>query len=141
MEYYGRLHDSEEHPVLTVNTQQDCSVREEDFQNLFGGVGYDNFLSEERPEAYMDWFGPEDEGESCSALSLKCTSLDDTAFEVYGLRTEEGEGFSRSNLTLQNAVDPVPVLLGNEYKGLHDPIRRGRHERCGVIGFLYYLSL
>jgi len=118
MEYYERLHDSEEHPIFSVDTVNDCYVKEDDLRDLFGKTGCDSFVSENNPGAITAYFGAEDEGSMCSILALKCAMLDDTAFEIFGLRTEEGEGFSKNNLTLQNASDPVPVLLGHEYKGI-----------------------
>lgn len=118
MDYYERLHDSAEHPVISVNTQQDCFVREDDFQTLLGNVRYDNFVDEDNPDAVTTYFSSEDDGDICSVLGLKCVMLDDTAFGIFGLRTENGEGFSKNNLTIQNASDPIPVVLGNEYEGI-----------------------
>ena len=118
MEYYERLHDSEEHPIFSVDTVNDCYVKEDDLRDLFGKAGCDNFISENNPGAMTICFGPEAEGDMCSVLAMKCAMLDDTAFEIFGLQTEEGEGFTKSNLTLQNTSDPAPVLLGHEYKGI-----------------------
>lgn len=118
MEYYERLHDSAEHPVISVHTQQDCFVREDDLQALFGNVSYDNFIDEDNPDAVMTCFASEDDGDMCSVLGMKCIMLDDTAFGIFGLRTEKGEGFTKSNLTIQNASDPIPIVLGNEYEGI-----------------------
>lgn len=134
MDYYECLHDSAAHPILTVNTQQECSVREDDFQELLGNGSYDSFVSEESPTAETIWFGSEDEGESCSALTIKCASMDDTAFKVYGLRTGEGEGFSRSSLTIEHASDPIPILLGYEYKG---KIPVGEAIEISYVGYSY----
>lgn len=117
MDYYERLHDSKEHPFFSVDTVIDCYVRQNDFRELFGDKGYDGFLSEEHPGAEMAYFGAEEDGDVCNVLTLKCAKLEANAFEVFGLRTEEGEGFSENNLTIQNATDPIPVVLGNEYKG------------------------
>lgn len=118
MEYYERLHDSEEHPISSVSTANDCYVKEDDLRDLFGKAGCDNFISEDNPGAMTTCFGSAAEGDMCSVLAMKCAMLDNTAFEIFGLQTEEGEGFTKSNLTLQNASDPVPVLLGHEYKGI-----------------------
>lgn len=118
MDYYERLHDSEEHPVISVNTYQDCFVKEDDLRGLFGNVSYDNFVGEDNPDAVRTCFSSEDDGDMCSVLGLKCVMLDDTAFGIFGLRTEKGEGFTKSNLTIRNASDPIPVVLGNEYEGI-----------------------
>lgn len=142
MEYYERLHDSEEHPIFSVDTVNDCFMREDDVKELFGGRGHESFVSENNPETISAYWGPVDDGEICNILYMKCAMIDDKAFEVFRLRTEEGEGFTKSNLTIQNASDPIPVLLGNEYKGIvsiGDPMEIGIAEDtylCRVAGIL-----
>lgn len=118
MDYYERLHDSAEHPVISVNTHQDCYVREEDFLALLGNVSYKNFLGEDNPDVVSIYFSSEENEDMCDALGLKCAMLDDRAFGMFGLRTEIGQGFSESNLTIQNASDYIPIVVGNEYSGI-----------------------
>ncbi len=134
MEYYERLHDSEEHPIFSVDTVNDCFMREDDVKELFGDRGHDSFVSANYPDAISTYFGSVDDEETCSVLFMKCAMIDDNAFEVFGLRTEEGEGFTRSNLTIQHASDPIPVLLGNEYKGI---VSIGDTMEIGIAEYTY----
>ena len=49
MEYYERLHDSEEHPIFSVDTVNDCFMREDDAKELFGDRDHGSFVSENNP--------------------------------------------------------------------------------------------
>ncbi len=114
MNYYEALHDSEKHPLISIHTGQNVFAREDDIKRLFGDVSYKGFLGKDHPQAFMADFGES----SCSVLEMKTIMLEDHAYELFDLKTEQGEGLSKENLTIENSSDSIPIVLGNEYKGL-----------------------
>ena len=44
--------------------------------------------------------------------------MDLRAYELFGLKVQEGEGFTEQNTQLASPSMPVPVLLGSSYKGI-----------------------
>lgn len=61
-----------------------------------------------------------DEG-VCSLLDMKGARIDLGAYRYFGLGIQEGEGFTEQNLRLECWSDPIPVLLGSDYKGIMKP--------------------
>ncbi len=110
--YCEEIRNLENHPLMSVATQQTMLVKES-FAERFGDKNFERFLSEDHPAAFMASFGRE----SCSVLDIKSVQLDFRAFQLFGLRTEEGEGFTEANTSIRHFSDPIPVILGYEYKG------------------------
>lgn len=145
LEYYDALTHMEKNPVYSAQTHQGISVREDDFEKMFHGNSYDGFLHENHSSAFMayaDFSGNGNQVESL--LELKSAQLDIRAYQIFALRTEEGEGFTEDNTTIKTAADPVPVVLGNDYKGIVRPGQRldimisgtGYVYPCKVAGIL-----
>ena len=117
MEYYETLRSSKDCPIISVEIPN-IIMKEEDVKRFFGDRSYFNFQLETRREAYMADFG--DEG-VCSLLDMKGARIDLGAYRYFGLGIQEGEGFTEQNLRLECWSDPIPVLLGSDYKGIMKP--------------------
>ena len=117
MEYYETLRSSKDCPIISVEIPN-IIMKEEDVKRFFGDRSYFNFQLETRREAYMADFG--DEG-MCSLLDMKGARMDLGAYRYFGLGIQEGEGFTEQNLKLAHWSDPIPILLGSDYKGIVKP--------------------
>ncbi|MCI8364540.1 MAG: hypothetical protein HFG34_06275, partial [Eubacterium sp.] len=117
MDYYETIRSSKNCPIISVQIPG-IAMKEEDVKRFFGERSYLNFLLETRREAFMGEFG--DEG-VCSQLELQGARVDLGAYRYFGLRTQEGEGFAEQNLKLEHWSDPIPVLLGSDYKEIMKP--------------------
>ena len=119
MSYYERIHNSKDNPMLSVDTQQGMNVREEDFIEYFADKEYKRFCHIDHPEPFIAYWGTYgDRDKQCSVLELKFAQLDFRAYQIFGLKTEKGIGFTKDNLTIQKASDAIPIILGNEYEGI-----------------------
>lgn len=113
MSYYEKVRNMENHPLMSVMTAQTMLMKESVVTEKFGDKNYKRFVNDNR-DSFMAYFG--DEG--CSVLEMRSAQLDFRAYGLYGLKTEEGEGFTAANTTLKYGSDAIPVILGNEYKGI-----------------------
>ena len=114
MNYYEAIADSEQYPMLSVNSSQNVYMREDDVKNFFGDRDYFSFLYEGQTETVTGHFGDE----ICSMQSMKSAQVDLKAYRMFGLRTEEGEGFTEENMRIEHVSDAIPIVLGNDYKGI-----------------------
>ena len=112
--YYEKLSNMDKHPLMSVMTAQNMLMKESIITEKFGDKNYKRFLDEYHQDSFMAHFGNED----CNVLDMKSCQLDLRAYQLFGLKTEEGEGFTEANTTLRQISDAVPVVLGNEYKGV-----------------------
>lgn len=117
MDYYETLRSSENCPIISLDTPI-IYMKEDDIKGFFGDRSYVNFQSEEQRESLATDFG--DDG-TCNVLNMKCAQVDLGAYRYFGLRTQEGEGFTEQNMRLRHVSDPIPILLGNDYKGIIEP--------------------
>lgn len=112
LDYYDELHVSKESPIISINIQQPLLFWDDDMEKLLGDAGYSG------PEvfpAYFDVYGGE---EVSGVYNLKSAQLDLGAYQMFGLKTQEGEGFTKQNMTLNDISDPIPIILGSDYKGM-----------------------
>ncbi len=81
-------------------------MKEEDVKRFFGDRSYNNFKPEpQREQEVMAEF--EDEG-ICSLIHMKSARIDLGAYRCFGLKTQEGEGFTEQNLRLSTGRIPFP---------------------------------
>lgn len=112
--YYETLKSLKEAPILTINTSQCVGVKQEDIEKLFGEKDFLPFADGEENIAELPFW---DDG-SHLTRDMKGAQLDLDAYRYFGLRTQEGEGFTEENMTIQRDGDPMPLLLGSDYKGI-----------------------
>lgn len=138
MDYYERLRGSERYPIFSAFTQQSMGVREEDYKQLFGDQDYKRFLAEDRAQPSQGYVGDK----VYSLFNIKCVQLDYRAYNMFGLRTAEGDGLTEENRILNQTSDEIPILLGSEYKGIIPvgqtiPIYFAEYSYpCRVVGIL-----
>lgn len=120
MDYYEALTSSAKYPFLSLMTQQPIEMREKDVKELFRDKNYTSFLDEMQPESFSGYFGPGTDGGTCLLHSMQSVQTDLQAYRFFGLRTQEGEGFTEENMTIREASDPIPIVMGSSYKGLVD---------------------
>ncbi len=111
LDYYDELHLSKESPIISVNLQQPLMVMEDDVRKLLDDAKY----SLDAFPACFDVYG---EGAEGGVLNIKSAQFDLGAYQMFGLKTQEGEGFTEQNMTLNDISDPIPIILGSDYKGL-----------------------
>lgn len=114
VEYYETLKSLEEAPILTINTDQPLGLKEEDVKKLFGEEDFIPFADGEDSVAELPFW---DDGVYLTR-DMKGAQVDLDAYRYFGLRTQEGEGFTEENMTIQRDGDPMPLLLGSNYKGI-----------------------
>lgn len=130
MDYYEALRSSKECPVISLDTPI-IYMKEDDIDRCFGDRSYLNFQAEWQREAFaMDF---EEEG-TCSVLNMNCAQVDLGAYRYFGLRTQEGEGFTEQNMKLEHWSDPIPIVLGSDYKGIVKP---GEEFSIWCWGYVY----
>lgn len=138
MDYYETIRSSKDCPIISVEIPG-IIMKEEDVKHIFDNRSYLNFLLETRREAFMAEFGEEG---ICSLLEMKGARVDLRAYRYFGLTTQEGEGFTEQNLKLAHWSDPIPILLGSDYKGIVKPGDEfslwcwGYVYPCRVVGIL-----
>lgn len=116
IDYYETLRSSEDCSIISIDTYQTIFMREEDVKNFFGDRSYSEFLESYQQEPVWAQFG--NDGDTTSILYIKSVRADLGAYQLFGLRTQEGEGFTEHNMTVKNISDPIPILLGSDYKGI-----------------------
>lgn len=129
MDYYEELSSSREYPFFSLNESQSVVMRDADLKSVFGEESYLNFLDDPEP-AYT--FYTEDE--QCLMWWLKGAQIDLGAYRMFGLRTVEGEGFTEENMEIQKASDAIPILLGNDYRGV---VEVGAAMDINCWGYVY----
>ena len=130
MDYYETIRSSKDCPIISVEIPG-IIMKEEDVKHIFDDRCYLNFLLETRKEAFMAEFGEEG---ICSLLEMKGARVDMRAYRHFGLTTQEGEGFTEQNLRLAHWSDPIPILLGSDYKGI---MRPGDEFSLRCWGYVY----
>lgn len=112
--YYEKLKSLEEAPILTINSSQCVGLKQEDVEKLFGARDFFPFADGEENIAELPFW---DDG-TYLTRDMKGAQLDLDAYRYFGLRTQEGEGFTEENMTIQRDGEPMPLLLGSNYKGI-----------------------
>lgn len=100
--------------VFSAYTEQSVEIRETDIRQFFGKRDYTNLLNSEERESFLGPFG---EDETCRQYRLNCVQADVRAYQMFGLRTVEGEGLTELNTVLAQNTAPIPIVLGNDYQG------------------------
>lgn len=138
--YYNSLCDFEDNPVISSATAQSMYVREDDMKKYFDNQDCSVFLNTERDDPIlMAYFGG---GEACSVMSMKAAQFNLDAYRLFGLKISEGEGFTEENTYVESEGASIPVLLGNDYKGIinlgetFDMDLGGNVFNCKVTGIL-----
>lgn len=141
--YYEDIHSLTDCRIMSVSIKQPLYIRRDDADAMLGKDMYKRFGDEEWGlDPVTASFGDSDNAEVCSLVLLQSDQFDLGAYNLCGLNVELGEGFTESNMTLDNADDPVPVVLGNDYKGLvgigseFDALYWNHVYRCKVAGIL-----
>lgn len=114
VDYYEELKSLDEAPIISINTGQPLGMKQEDVEELFGEKDFLPFADGEENVAELPFW---DDGTHLSR-DMKGAQLDLDAYRYFGLRTQEGEGFTEENMTVQRDGEPIPLLLGSDYKGI-----------------------
>ena len=139
MHYYDKLTSMEDYPVVSINTQQGVFARAKDIDNYFGDRDYTLFQTEWQTGAFMSSFGKD---ESCKVVNLQSAQVDLNAYRFFGLKVQEGEGFTEQNMKIDTASNSIPIVLGSNYKGIVeigaviDLSYWDRVYPCKVVGIL-----
>ena len=115
VDYYETLKSLEEAPILSIHTSQSVGLKEEDVKKFFGEKDVLPFTSggEVNVAEVPFW-----DGDTYLTRSMKGAQVDLGAYRYFGLVTQEGEGFTEENMTIERDGDPIPLLLGSDYKGI-----------------------
>ncbi|MCR5792830.1 MAG: hypothetical protein K6G65_06650 [Lachnospiraceae bacterium] len=114
---YQSMADSEKATLLSFYIQPSYFLKR-DMDRAFKTKSYDDMLEyEDSKESaiFEEMDLPSRKGEIYT--QLKTVEMNLGAYDEFRLETEEGEGFTKENMTLNNDRDVMPVLLGNNYKG------------------------
>ncbi len=139
MAFYEEISSLEQYPFFSLKDDQSVYIRDADLAGFVGGHDYAGFLQEDQKEAVCGYFT---EDETCFLWCFQGAQVDLPAYRMFGLRTVEGEGFTEENMTIRQASDPIPILLGNDYQGIVevgtaiDISYWGYAFPCRVVGIL-----
>lgn len=138
VDYYDEIHSLKDNPLISIDIQQTLALHESALNELLASSGYtgpSEFPTYFIPPEYLDM--PADYG-----IDLKSVQLDIGAWNMFGLNTQEGEGFNEQNMTLNDISAPIPIVLGSSYKGIIKTGTEmtvdywGYEYRCRVVGIL-----
>lgn len=140
MDYYNRIRNIDNHPVMSVNTYQYSLFSGDVVKALFGNKDYRAF----QPDEAEGSFEATIEGITSDYSSIKTIWLDTKAYNYFGLSTSEGDDLNDDNTTLNNVDDCIPIVVGADYKdyvhiGQQLQIARdgtGFMYKCKVVGIL-----
>ncbi len=138
MGYYEALTTLEEYPLFCMNSYQGIYMKKQDLDGFFGGGDYSGFLSEEQKDSVSGYFGDK----ACLLHCMQSAQVSLGAYRYFGMQVQEGEGFTERNLEVEDADDPIPVLLGSDYKGIieigaeFEALYWEKVYPCRVVGIL-----
>ena len=112
MDYYNRIRNIDNHPVMSVNTYQYSLFSGDVVKALFGNKDYRAF----QPDEAEGSFEATIEGITSDYSSIKTIWLDTKAYNYFGLSTSEGDDLNDDNTTLNNVDDCIPIVVGADYK-------------------------
>jgi len=131
--YYDEIINIDRCPFFSIHTTQSLTMREKDLNDMFGNTEYYQFSDDEELGTIMGYFGQDAEGEVCEMRAVSSMQMDMQACKIFGVKVQEGEGFTEENMLIDDNSDCVPVLLGNDYKGLIDIGTEFETDYCGFI--------
>lgn len=137
--YCRKIQENEDYNIIAEDVDQPNIIRENDARNFFKDKDYTNFLDRNNPKPFSGYFGTDETG---VMLELKACELNLNAYNLFGLKIEKGECFTKENLTIKSPSDNIPIIVGNEYTGIFDIGDRiemsaaGYIFPCQVIGIL-----
>ncbi|MBE5936794.1 MAG: hypothetical protein E7265_02055 [Lachnospiraceae bacterium] len=141
--YYQDIHSIPDCKIMSSLIEQPVYIRRDDADLLLGKDVYKRFCDDEwGDEPITAMFGEDNNAEICSTVCLQSDQFDLNAYNLCNLTVEVGEGFNENNMTIKDAGDSVPIILGNDYKGLVeigselDILYWDNVYRCRVIGIL-----
>lgn len=116
---YGELQKAESFDLISARDWQSIYLETDLMDGRFGERQYDQLLHDndgdlEPEQCYVEI----KQGDKVlSLVAIQSVQMDRGAYQAFGLRTVEGEGFTRENTTLDSADAPIPVVLGYDYQG------------------------
>lgn len=130
LEYFNDVAFYDNHPMCFAFTQQSMFAVWDELEPLFEKSEYRRFLTKE----HLSSFPSSLQGKEVFLVDLKCVNLDYNAYRMFGLQTVEGEGITEKNTLLNTLKDDIPVVLGNEYKGI---LKVGDRFRLSLVDYVY----
>lgn len=131
MNYYEEITGRDKFSIFSVNPNLYLYMKEEDFEQHIGtqnGKGFLNFNGDQHVGSQMF-------DKPCKIVTVNCMGVDLNAYRLFGLRTNEGQDFNDDNLTIDNATDCIPIILGSNYRDYFE-IGDTIELTCGVHDFL-----
>ncbi len=120
MDYDEALRASKEYPILSF-TEGDVWIEDEEMGRIFGERSNKDFLGMDLDGETVEADARLVDGHTYTGSRYKSVQMDASSFRFYGLRMQEGEELNENNLLLEHASDPVPIVLGSQYKDLLKP--------------------
>ena len=103
-------------PVLSLS-EGGVTAKDEEMDRFFGERSNKDFLEDLDGET-MESSPMAIDGQTYLVSRYKGVQMDAASFRFFGLRVQEGEELNENNLILAHASDPVPIVLGSQYKGI-----------------------
>lgn len=113
---YRELSTADDFDIASFRKDQ-CLYLEESFlDEKFGAGNYDQFIDAQGlPVEYCYNELPDGDG-VYHGVAVKSVQISRAAYELFGLRTELGEGLTEENTTFSSSSRPLPLIFGNNYK-------------------------
>ncbi|MCR5792833.1 MAG: hypothetical protein K6G65_06665 [Lachnospiraceae bacterium] len=117
-EVYKEISDNDVLDFMSFQSHQSITVKKELMDGKFGKGKYNDVLDfEEKPSDAYVLYKANKYYETHVSAGLRAAQMDLNAYQMLDLKVDEGEGFTKENLTLDSDEDCLPVVLGHNYLG------------------------
>lgn len=120
MDYEKALRTSQDYPILSFS-EGGVDVRDEEMDRFFGEKSNKDFLDVDLDGERYESIPVMIDGQTYLTSRYKSIQMDAASFRFFGLRVQEGEELHEDHLILEHISDPVPIVVGSQYRGIVEP--------------------
>ncbi len=117
MEYEAELRSSRDYPILSF-ADGAIDLKDEEMARFFGERSNKDFLDVMEDGETMESSPGMIDGQTYLLSRYRGMQMDAASFRFFGLRVQEGEELHEDHLILEHVSDPVPIVVGSQYKGI-----------------------
>lgn len=114
---YRELDTADNFDIASFRKDQSLYLEESFLDEKLGAGNYDQMI-DAQGLPLEDCYNELPDGDGVyHGVAVKSVQISRSAYELFGLRTELGEGLTEENTTLADSSRPLPLIFGNDYKG------------------------
>ncbi len=119
-EFYNKLSDNEYFDFVTLKDGiQNIYFASDDMDGIMGKGQYDKFIPHDADISIDQCYNQvkRKDGTTETIVRIKSSQMNYNAYELFGMKLAEGEGWTKDNMTVKSEDYTMPIILGYEYKG------------------------